>query len=109
MLGDVEVQDASTAVADDEEAIETIYLGRGSSAGRHAPLFEKSRIFVNSFPGFSGYFEDFHAWPHSLDVAFCGYFVKFNCSGEIRFCNDGNIRAVEYRRALEGLVLTFRY
>ena len=54
MLGDVEVQDASTAVADDEEAIETIYLGRGSSAGRHAPLFEKSHIFVNSFPGFSG-------------------------------------------------------
>ena len=36
-------------------------------------------------------------------------FVKFHGSGEIGFCDDGNVRAVEYRRILEGLVFAFGY
>jgi len=83
-------------------------MGRSSEAGAHAPEFEKLQILGNSYPGLGRQFENFPAWPHGLNVASRRGFVKFHSSDEIRFCNDGDVGAVENRRILEGLIFTSR-
>src|ERR1700730_4134639 len=84
-------------------------ISNEGGARRYAPAFEKIQIFIHSFSGFGRQFENFHAWPHRLDVAFCGCFVKFYCSGEIRFCDNGNVSAVEYRWIFERLIFPLRH
>jgi hypothetical protein len=43
-------------------------------------MFEVFQKFRHSFAGLGGPFENFHSWPHRLDVSPRGRFVKFHDS-----------------------------
>jgi hypothetical protein len=81
-----------------ESSVIIIFSNRGRGKRVTAPALKKPQLFGHSFSGFGRQFESLHAWPHRLDVASRGRFVKFYGRGEIRFCDNGNVCAVENRR-----------
>jgi hypothetical protein len=86
------------AERNNREQCDHLFSNRGRGAKVNAAAFKKLQILGHSFTRFGQQFENLHAWPHRLDVASRGRFVKFYGRGEIRFCDNGNVCAVENRR-----------
>src|SRR5271169_745729 len=72
----------------------------GSGTGTLVEPFQKFQKVGHSCAGFGREFEHLHTRPHGLNVSSCECLIKFHGGGEIRFGDDGNVRAVEDCRIL---------